>query len=120
MGALGAVARRKRHGSAGSDESVVSGADVVATEGELEHEDQEADEAVEVGTAKVVGGVSGMIGRAKMVDFKDSGSESEDEADVKVAGRVVKNANGGHKRKSMGRERQRMEGVVGWWHTRGE
>lgn len=120
MGALGAVARRKRHGSAGSDESVVSGADVVATEGELEHEDQEADEAVEVGTAKVVGGVSGMIGRAKMVDFKDSGSESEYEADVMVAGRVVKNANGGHNRKSMGRERQRMEGVVGWWHTRGE
>lgn len=112
MGALGAVARRKRHGSASSDDSV----DIIATKGEFEPE-----EAVEVGTAKVIGAVSGVVGRAKMVGFADSeSSESEYEADVMVAGRVVKSAKGGDKRKSMGRERQRVEGVVGWWHTRGE
>jgi len=120
MSAFGAVARGKRGHSTGSDGSVNAEADNVAAEGELEHEEAEIDNAIEIGTAKVVGGISGVVGRAKMVGFKGRVGESVYEVDMQIAGRVVKGAKGGNKRKSMGRERQRDRGVVGWWHTRGE
>ena len=120
MSALGAVARRKRGGSAGSDQSIVSQADGSA-EGESDRQELEYDDAVELGIAKVLRSVSGVVGRAKMVGYTDSGSESEYEGDRKTVGLVVKReVKCGDMRKSMGRERQREEGVVGWWHTRGE
>lgn len=121
MGDLGAVARRKRGGSAGSDGSALStaNAEAAANDAYARDEEVEIDEAVEIGTAKWVGGVTGAMGCAKMVSSKDSESDSGYEVNVKKVGRVVKGVKGENKEKSMVRARQREEGVVGWWHTRG-